>query len=389
MKRTFLVVITLGLMAMLLIPIAGIGQSVDEKLNSARAKLEQNRAQEQDLSGKVSKLGESISALEDQIDGLRDQESTVQNRLDIKAAQLEKLRAELEALQKRLQILRAKLADSQKALSDRLVALYKSDEPDALTVVLEADGFNDLLERTAFLERISEQDQEIVTRTGDLKAVVAVEERKVEAIEGRVTETVRQITAQRDQLAATRQRKESVEGDLTSVRQGHKGTLAEVRDESAELESHIDDLEAEQAAVQTQVAGSSGTFDPGPVKQGSGSLIWPVNGAVTSPFGQRWGRLHAGIDISVPAGTPVRAPDAGRVILASPYGGYGNYVCVQHADSLSTCSAHLSSFAVSEGDTVGQGDIIGNSGCTGSCFGDHVHFETRVNGTPQDPMGYL
>ena len=389
MKRTFLVVITVGLMAMLLIPIAGVGQSVDEKLNSARAKLEQNRAQEQDLSGKVSKLGESISVLEDEIGGLRDQESTVQNRLDIKIAQLEKLRAELEALQKRLQILREKLAGSQKALSNRLVALYKADEPDALTVVLEADGFNDLLERTAFLERISEQDQEIVTRTGDLKAVVAIEERKVEEIEGRVTETVQQITAQRDQLAATRQRKESVEGDLTSVRQGHKGTLAEVRDDSAGLEDHINDLEAEQAAVQSQLAGTAGTYDPGPIKQGSGQLIWPVNGAINSPFGLRWGRLHAGIDVNAAEGVPIRAAEAGRVVQAGPYGGYGNYTCIQHAGGLSTCYAHQSSIGVSTGQAVDQGDVIGLVGNTGASFGAHLHFETRVNGTPQDPMGYL
>lgn len=389
MKRTFLVVITLGLMAMLLIPIAGIGQPVDEKLNSARSELEQNRAKEQDLSGKIGKLGETISGLEDEIDGLRSQESTVQNRLDIKTAQLEKLRAELEALQKRLAILREKLADSQKALSERLVALYKADEPDALTVVLEADGFNDLLERTAFLERISDQDQEIVGRTGALKEVVATEEQKVEEIEGRVAETVEQITAQRDQLAATRERKESVEGDLTSVRQGDKRTLAQVREGSSELEKEIVALEAEQAAVQSQLAGTAGTFDAGPVKQGSGQLIWPIDAAITSPFGQRWGRLHAGIDLGAGEGTPIRAAEAGRVVQAGPFGGYGNYTCIQHSGALSTCYAHQSSIGVSTGQTVDQGEVIGAVGNTGASFGAHLHFETRVNGTPQDPMGYL
>jgi murein DD-endopeptidase MepM/ murein hydrolase activator NlpD len=85
----------------------------------------------------------------------------------------------------------------------------------------------------------------------------------------------------------------------------------------------------------------------------------------------------------------VRAADNGNVVQASPYGGYGNYVCVQHEGALSTCYAHLSSFNVGTGDSVQQGDIVGSSGCTGSCYGDHLHFETRVNGAPTDPMGYL
>ena len=128
---------------------------------------------------------------------------------------------------------------------------------------------------------------------------------------------------------------------------------------------------------------------PGPIRQGSGALVWPVNGPVVSPFGQRWGRLHAGVDIAVGSGTPIRAADAGRVILMGWVGGYGNYTCIQHTGSLSTCYAHQSSFSTSNGASVGQGQIIGSVGCTGHCFGDHLHFETRVNGSPVDPMGYL
>jgi murein DD-endopeptidase MepM/ murein hydrolase activator NlpD len=389
MRRTFWVSITLGLLALLLLPLPGRSQTLTEKLNSARAQLEHNRARESDLSGEIGQLGDRISSLEDEIDGIQQQEASVQKRLDLKQAELHKLRVELKILRRRLAKLQERLRISQEALADRLVELYKTDEPDALTVVLESEGFNDLLERTTFLERVSQQDQGIVDRTRTLKAEVEREEARVEEVEARVQEIVEEIAAQRDQLVATRTRKQEIEGEVTAVRQGRKSTLDDVEAESAELAKHVADLEAEQAAVTGQVAGAAGTYDPGPVRQGSGSLIWPVNGAVTSPFGMRWGRLHAGVDIDSTSGTPIRAADAGRVILASPYGGYGNYVCIQHGGALSTCYAHLSSFAVSQGDSVGQGDIVGNVGCTGSCFGDHLHFETRVNGTPQDPMGYL
>ena len=114
-----------------------------------------------------------------------------------------------------------------------------------------------------------------------------------------------------------------------------------------------------------------------------------MSGPVTGAFGQRGGRLHAGIDIAVPEGTPIRAADSGRVSIAAYTGGYGNYTCIQHTGSLSTCYGHQSSFAASNGQSVRQGQVIGYRGNTGHDFGDHLHFETRINGSPVDPMGYL
>ena len=107
-----------------------------------------------------------------------------------------------------------------------------------------------------------------------------------------------------------------------------------------------------------------------------------MNGPVVSPFGPRWGRLHAGVDIAVGSGTPIRAADSGSVVLMGWVGGYGNYTCIQHTGSLSSCYAHQSSFATSNGAGVKQGQVIGYVGCTGHCFGDHLHFETRINGSP-------
>jgi murein DD-endopeptidase MepM/ murein hydrolase activator NlpD len=112
-----------------------------------------------------------------------------------------------------------------------------------------------------------------------------------------------------------------------------------------------------------------------------------VSGVVTSGFGYRWGRLHAGIDIAAPAGTPVRAAASGTVIFAGWMGGYGNLVVIDHGGGLATAYAHLSSIWAGGGVSQGQG--IGAVGCTGSCTGNHLHFEVRVNGQPVDPFGYL
>jgi murein DD-endopeptidase MepM/ murein hydrolase activator NlpD len=129
--------------------------------------------------------------------------------------------------------------------------------------------------------------------------------------------------------------------------------------------------------------------DAGPIRRGSGRFIWPVNGTFTSPFGMRWGRLHAGIDIAAPTGTALRAADGGVVQIAGWTGGYGNYTCIGHGGGISTCYAHQNSMGVSVGQNVSQGQVIGTVGNTGNSTGPHLHFEVRINGQPVDPMGYL
>ncbi len=194
------------------------------------------------------------------------------------------------------------------------------------------------------------------------------------------------VLRQRDEIAAARDRLASSQGELRMARNDRSSSLRQVRASRSELEGDLEKLEAAQARVTGQL---QGTLPAGPIKHGTGQLIWPVSGAMVSPFGQRWGRLHAGIDIASPAGTPIRAADGGTVVLLGMVSGYGNYVCIQHTGALSTCYAHLSSYGTSQGASVKQGQVIGAVGCTGHCYGDHLHFETRVNGSPVDPMGYL
>jgi murein DD-endopeptidase MepM/ murein hydrolase activator NlpD len=128
---------------------------------------------------------------------------------------------------------------------------------------------------------------------------------------------------------------------------------------------------------------------PGTGSCGSSTIAMPVKGTQTSPFGPRWGRNHDGVDIAAPTGTAIRAAACGSVSVAGQQSGYGNIVCITHTSQFSTCYAHMSRFAVSQGAQVRQGQVIGYVGCTGSCTGPHLHFETRVNGQAQDPSQYL
>lgn len=118
----------------------------------------------------------------------------------------------------------------------------------------------------------------------------------------------------------------------------------------------------------------------------------PLRGPNESPFGSRWGRLHAGLDLGVLGTDRVHAALArtvAKVGYQRSYGGYGNVVLIQHGDGLQTLYAHLASYGVKPGQRVGRGELIGRAGCTGSCTGQHLHFEVRNHGKPVNPMRFL
>jgi len=394
MKRTFSLVIALTAASYLALPLPGLSAPLSSRIEIARDKVQNKKYKEHVLSETIAVYAVKIRGLQGNIQGLQQREGLIQARLDGKQRELEVVRGELKQARKRLAHLRTNLKIAETALAARLVEMYKADHPDALTVVLEADGFADLLDRAEFLERVSDQDQRIISRVRVLKAGATKEAKSLAALEQQAEVAADAIRARRDELAAAKGRLVDSRGELEEVRQGRTAILAKVRSSRIRLEGDLRAMEVEQARVQSALQGAqAGAFSPpaggGPIKRGSGQLIWPVNGPVVSPFGQRWGRLHAGIDISAPAGTPIRAADSGRVVLMTSMSGYGNYTCVQHTASLASCYAHQSSFATSQGASVSQGDVIGYVGCSGHCFGDHLHFETRTGGSPVNPLGYL
>ncbi len=119
-------------------------------------------------------------------------------------------------------------------------------------------------------------------------------------------------------------------------------------------------------------------------------LVWPIVGPINSPFGPRWGRFHAGVDIGSPRYQEVAAAADGEVIYASDTAGpLGKAVVIQHGRGMRTVYAHLSIIASREGDTVRQGQAIGGVGDTGRTTGPHLHFEVRRGGTPVNPEDEL
>jgi murein DD-endopeptidase MepM/ murein hydrolase activator NlpD len=364
--------LALGLLA---VPGAS-GQDLQSRLDTKQSELDQQQERKGVLSSELARYN-------DQVDQLAGEVAVLRNREAIVEAELARVKAQLRRERNRLEVLKKELRGSLNVLRQRLVSIYRSDEPDVLTVMLESDGFDDLISRYEYLRRIEEQDADIVGRVRGLRN----ESRDTVA---RIEDARDEIAAKEAELERTRVQLEAREAELEVVRDRKAGALDEVHSNIEKLEGDLADIQGQiQAQIQAASSTSTDPLPAGPIQGGSGGWIWPVNGTVSSPFGWRWGRMHEGIDIAIPAGTPIRAAQAGRVILAAPTGGYGNYTCIDHGGGLSSCYAHQSSYATSVGASVAQGDVIGYVGCTGSCFGDHLHFEIRVNGAAVDPLGYL
>jgi murein DD-endopeptidase MepM/ murein hydrolase activator NlpD len=366
--------------------------SLQSRIQRKQSQLDHVNGHARVLSTDISGLTQRIGRLQGTITTLQQRESTIQADLDAKRAELQRTQDELRRVRARLILLRARLARARAILADRLVELYKSDQPDIVSVVLDANGFADLLENGAYLQRIGQQDRAIITAVRDAKSEMASAARRLGTLEQRQQRIAMAIAERRNAVAKVRVDVQGKRDAIDHVRDRKQAVLGSVRAHAHDIDEDIKSLQAQQAKIEAQIraAQGGGSLPVGPIR-GGGRFIWPVNGPITSPFCERraWEACHPGIDIGVPAGTPIRAAGSGSVVIAGWVSGYGNYTCIDHGGGISTCYGHQSQIEVSVGQRVSQGQVIGLSGCTGLCFGDHLHFEVRINGAVTNPLNYL
>jgi peptidoglycan DL-endopeptidase CwlO len=386
--------VAVAALSSLLVATPAPAQDLESKLEAKQSKLEAVREKKGVLTTTISPYADQIDRLTGEVAGIRDREEDVRSRLAVKQAELDRAVADLDVAKGHLEELRSRLKRALAALRDRLVAMYETGTPDVLSVIVGSSGVDDLAARAEYLDRLHGMDEAVVGRVRELRD-------QVRRIVDRLRTTKDEIETARDAIVSEKQALASARSSL----QSHQQALVAARGKRiaalARIGEHEEELDGDVAAIQGKIAAQlsatgSAPLPAGPIQGGGSGLIWPVDGPVVSPFGGRdigaGYEFHPGIDIAVPEGTPIRAAAAGAVIFTEPEassGGYGNYTCIDHGGGLSTCYAHQSSFAVSAGQPVSQGDIIGYSGCTGYCLGPHLHFEVRINGSVTDPMGYL
>jgi murein DD-endopeptidase MepM/ murein hydrolase activator NlpD len=368
----------------------GRAASIQQKIQTTRGKIGRRKGTERVLTSDIQRWSSKIQKLQGSITTLQTREQRIQADLDARRAELTRTQSDLRSERARLARLKVKLANGRRVLANRLRELYEADRPDLVTVILNSKGFADLLERGEFLGRIQDQDNTIIKLVRNAQADATATAARLDKLERRQQQLTAIVLQRRDEVATVKNQLIGTRVGYENTKAGKQAALGKVRTQRKSLETHLSELQKESDKVQAQLQGGAG-LPPGPITGGSGRFIWPVNGPITAPFCERraWEACHPGMDIGVPTGTPIRAADGGRVAIAGWVGGYGNYTCVQHTASLSTCYGHQSVLKVQVGQQVSQGDVIGLSGSTGHSTGPHLHFEVRINGAVTNPMNYL
>jgi murein DD-endopeptidase MepM/ murein hydrolase activator NlpD len=363
-------------------------QSVDGQIAALQQSVSRAQVREHALQGEIATASAQIRSLEAQVGDVSRKLAPLEEELSLRELRLKRLSALYATQTLRLRFLRREYEISLGRLNARLVAIYESGEPDELALMLSAQTFSDLIDAVDYMRRIGDGDKRIADSVGRAKHRVMLARERTKVVRARVRHETQVVAIRVAQ--ARRLRSELLAGrdQLAGARSQQRESLAGLSEQERQEAGEIDALQqvSDQLAAQIRAAEAQAPSSP---QRSSSGLIWPVSGPVTSPFGMRWGRMHEGIDIGAASGTPIHAAAAGRVIIAGWVSGYGNLTVIDHGGGLATAYGHQSGFAVGAGTEVAQGDVIGYVGCTGHCFGPHLHFEVRINGTPVDPLGYL
>jgi murein DD-endopeptidase MepM/ murein hydrolase activator NlpD len=303
---------------------------------------------------------------------------------------IEKKRKEVEDIQKQLVSAEDKLRELdlnrqkaardltgyQQELGQRARQSYMEGDLTYVDLLFQAADVTDFIDRMFFVQAILEQDQSLIGKT--------------KAAQAQIDDMTAAETQQKAALEQIKEKLDNQLGDLDAIRSDKKD-LIQQNDNDIELyERKAAEIENENKRLMAIARAPSGYTG-----KWGGSFMKPVPGPITSPFGWRvhplfhTRKLHTGVDIGAPEGTPIHPGAKGKVIYADWMKGYGNCVMVDHGGGISTLYAHMSAIKCSVGDIVTTDSVIGKVGMTGYATGPHLHFEKRVNGTPVDPLGSI
>jgi len=371
---------------LVLLPAALSTSAHADRLQSLQSKIAAAQSQEMRLQSDIGSIETQIRTLETQVGGVSNRLDSLEHDLRLQQERLNRIRVLFRLQTQQLNFFTHEYDLSVDQLNRRLIELYESEDPTTLDVLMSSSDLSDFLNRVDYVHQIGRQDAVISTQVRGAKSRTHAIRERTKVTKTRVESVTRTIAVRTAQVRAEKERLLISEKGLSQLKGRKRKQLTSVQESKAEYLHEVVGIQASsnQVTAQLQATGSS-SYDSTPSSSG---LIWPVNGPVVSGFGMRWGRLHAGIDIAVGYGTPIHAAASGTVVFSGWMGGYGNFVIIDHGGGIATAYGHQSSIAVG-GGTVSQGQVIGYVGCTGHCFGPHLHFEVRVNGTPVDPLGYL
>ena len=336
----------------------------------------------------LEKIDRELGALQQQIEQEEAVANTVEEEADAINRSMIRLRKELSELeaeiadiesavrsaQARIDALQARIDKIEKVATRQAVSLYKSGATETLDALLKAESLTELDNRVEMLGVAAQENTGALIQFGRLQV-------EVEAAH-------QELFEEKERLQAAHSKKSGLEAIMDEKHEKLQEKLAAIEAKLDKKQAHEGSLLSAKRSIEAEILKRTTLNSVAVLGKSTEGYIWPLNGAITSYYGPRWGRMHTGIDIDGTTGQPIVAANSGTVIMAGPYSGYGNCVIIDHG-GVQTLYAHMNSINVSQGQQIAQGEIVGTVGSTGNVTGDHLHFEVRVNGSPVDPMSYL
>ncbi len=396
--------------AALVVPVRVIATTIDE----VQQRQEELAQENEDLQKKIDALKEdedAALAYQAELTGKIDQ---TEQQIDDARATIEDLNLKIGALEDKLELSEQEYQDTIDLFSQRLRAVYVSGgrSVGTLEILLNSSSLSDFFLKQRLLEVTAQHDQSLLDQLNEYMEKTQGDRADLVEAQEEVAESKKAIEAAQEELEVLYAENDALVASLETQQADAQEQIAQNEAEDAELQARLQQLieernREEQAKKEQQAQeNSQGTSESGqpsditgvdpvtPGLQSGFSPMWPLPGVGVGSISGHFGDMyfngpHNGLDIAAGYGTPIVAAQAGEVIQAEYHWSWGNNVLIWHNETFATRYAHCSSLAVSPGQYVEQGQIIGYVGSTGESFGNHLHFEVYYNGVRVDPDPYL
>ena len=384
MKNKILVAILLIILMLstnVIITFAATKSELQAEQNEIQDKIDEAEAKQEQVGEKITEATKQIQELTSQIDEYENQIEELDSKLSELENSIEETEIELEEAEKQF-------AEQQEMLETRIVAQYEAGETTYLDVILGGGSLWDMISNWQLVSDIAEIDQQLLDQ---------IEANRIEIEAAKQT-----LETNKEQVETLKNSKEQTSNSLKNSQALKEQQVAELNEEEKLLQEEIDELNAANKEIERQLAAAEEKYsDKIANLGGNGTLQKPVkSGVITATWYYPSGGFHGALDYGIPVGTEVYAAEDGVVLTAGwSNSGYGNYVCLQHANGMRTYYAHGNgTFYVRQGDVVERGQLIMLSGNSGRSTGPHLHFEVRVSpynwsygggDSRRDPRNYL
>lgn len=405
MKKWISLVVVVALAATIFQPTQGYAKSktisqIDKELKQLQEQAKQAKKAQEEAADKKQTAQHYVNKNTNYLKQVMEQIDSVSNELAQISVDIETTEQNLRDTAVKLEETKARISERSDLLDSRVRLMYTDGAVSYLDVLLSSTSFTDFLERADSLQAIANQDHVLLEEHKQDKELLVQQQQQLENDYAKVKTLYADAESRRSVLVEKEEEKQQLiakyyaeieESDDISEEQ--EGLLIELATKRAALEKEKNKLKAAQVYTYKRNTSTSSGF-----KGNGGSMGLPVTGArLSSGYGSRihpitgQKKTHTGVDLAAAQGTDIHAAQAGVVIVAEWWSGYGNTVIIDHGDNVWTLYGHIRNggIKVEKGQQVKKGQKIAEVGSTGNSTGPHCHFEVRINGSPVDPMPYL